>query len=160
MSKKLQILSDTSSKEEKYRNLLPQIDALTGGEPDLIANLANIAAALKQTFGFFWVGFYLIKDGTLVLGPFQGPIACTRIAYGRGVCGTAWKERKTIIVPNVELFAGHIACSSESKSEIVAPLFSGGEVAGVLDIDSNKLNDFDETDALFLEEIVKRIEIP
>jgi len=158
MAKNLQILSDASSKEEKYRNLVAQIDALTGDEPDLIANLANVAAGLKQTFGFLWVGFYLVKDGTLVLGPFQGPIACTRIAYGRGVCGTAWKERKTIIVPDVELFAGHIACSGESKSEIVVPLLSGGEVTGVLDIDSNKLNDFDETDAVFLEEIVRRIE--
>ena len=159
MSKNLQILSDASSKEEKYRNLLMQIDALIFGESDLIANLANVAAALKQTFGFFWVGFYLVKDEMLVLGPFQGPIACTRIAYGRGVCGTAWKERKTIIVPDVELFAGHIACNSESKSEIVVPLRSGGEVTGVLDIDSDRLNDFDETDAVFLEEIVGRIEI-
>ena len=157
MAKNLHILSDASSKEEKYRNLVAQIDALTDGEPDLIANLANVAAALKQTFDFFWVGFYLVKDGMLVLGPFQGPIACTRIAYGRGVCGTAWKERKTIIVPDVELFAGHIACNSESKSEIVVPLSSDEEVTGVLDIDSNRLNDFDETDALFLEEIVKRI---
>ena len=159
MSKNLQILSDASSKEEKYRNLLAQIDALIFGESDLIANLANVAAALKQTFGFFWVGFYLVKDEMLVLGPFQGPIACTRISYGRGVCGTAWKERKTIIVPDVELFAGHIACNSESKSEIVVPLRSGEEVTGVLDIDSDRLNDFDETDAVFLEEIVGRIEI-
>jgi len=158
MSKNLQILSDISSKEEKYRNLLAQIDALVGGESDLIANLANVAAALKQTFAFFWVGFYLVKDGMLVLGPFQGPVACTRIAYGRGVCGTAWKEQKTIIVPDVELFAGHIACNSESKSEIVVPLFSGGKVTGVLDIDSDRLNDFDETDAVFLEEIVGKIE--
>ena len=157
MAENLKILSNDSSKEEKYRNLLTQIDALIGGEPDLIANLANVAAALKQTFGFFWAGFYLVKDGMLVLGPFQGAIACTRIAYGRGVCGTAWKERKTLIVPNVELFAGHIACSSESKSEIVVPLFSGNEVTGVLDIDSDRLNDFDETDALFLEQIVCRL---
>ena len=135
-----------------------QIDALVDGEPDLIANLANIVAALKQTFGFFWVGFYLVKDRTLVLGPFQGPIACTRIAYGRGVCGTAWKEKKTIIVPDVELFAGHIACSTESKSEIVIPMLSNGEVIGVLDIDSNRLNDFDETDAGFLEEIIRFVQ--
>ena len=157
MSEHLQILNDNSSKEEKYRNLLPQIAALVNGESDLIANLANVVAALKQTFGFFWVGFYLVKDGTLVLGPFQGTIACTRIAFGRGVCGTAWKERKTLIVPNVELFAGHIACSSESKSEIVVSMFSGGEVSGVLDIDSDRLNDFDETDTFFLENIVRSL---
>jgi GAF domain-containing protein len=157
MTDNLQILGCDSSKEEKYRNLIIQIDALVGGEPDLIANLANVAAALKQTFGFFWVGFYLVKDGTLVLGPFQGPIACTRIAFGRGVCGTAWKERRTIIVPDVELFPGHIACNSESKSEIVVPLLSDGEVTGVLDIDSARLNDFDETDAIFLEEITRKI---
>jgi len=157
MSGNLHIISDASSKEEKYSNLVAQIDTLVGGESDLIANLANVAAALKLTFGFFWVGFYLVKDGSLVLGPFQGPIACTRIAYGRGVCGTAWKKRKTIIVPDVELFAGHIACNSESKSEIVVPLLSGGELIGVLDIDSNRFNQFDETDAVFLEEIVKRI---
>jgi len=157
MAENLQILSDGSSKEEKYRNLIAQIDALISGESDRIANLANVAAALKQTFGFFWVGFYLVKDGTLVLGPFQGSIACTRIAYGRGVCGTAWKERKTVIVPDVAVFAEHIACNSDSKSEIVVPLLSGGEVVGVLDIDSNLLNDFDEKDAVFLEEIARRI---
>jgi len=157
MSEHLQILSDYSSKEEKYRNLLPQIDALINDEPDRIANLANITAALKQSFGFFWVGFYLVKDGMLVLGPFQGTIACTRIAFGRGVCGTAWKERKTLIVPNVDLFDGHIACSSESKSEIVVPIFSGDEVTGVLDIDSDRLNDFDETDAIYLNSIVRRL---
>jgi len=157
MAKHLKILSDDSSKEEKYRNLTVQIDALVDGEPDLIANLANVAAALKHTFDFFWVGFYLVKNGTLVLGPFQGPIACTRITYGRGVCGTAWKEKKTVIVPDVELFAGHIACNSESKSEIVIPMLSGEEVIGVLDIDSNRLNDFDETDAFFLEKIVQKL---
>ena len=155
MAENLQILSSDSTKEEKYRNLIAQIGYLISGEPDQIANLANVTAALKQTFDFFWVGFYLVKDGTLVLGPFQGPIACTRIAYGKGVCGTAWKERKTIIVPDVELFPGHIACSSESKSEIVVPLFSGEETVGVLDVDSNLLNDFDEIDGRFLEEIVK-----
>ena len=157
MAENLQILGDGSSKEEKYNNLVVQIDVLTYSEPDLIANLANVAAALKQTFGFFWVGFYLVKDRMLVLGPFQGPIACTRISYGKGVCGTAWKERKTIIVPDVTLFPGHIACNSESKSEIVVPMFSGDEVIGVLDIDSNRLNDFDETDKFFLEEIVNSI---
>jgi len=157
MAHNLQILGDDFSKEEKYRHLSAQIDALLDGESDLIANLANISAALKQTFGFFWVGFYLVKDEVLVLGPFQGPIACTRIAYGRGVCGTAWKEQKMLIVPDVELFSGHIACNSESKSEIVVPLLSGGIVTGVLDIDSNRLNNFDETDARFLEEIVRKI---
>ena len=157
MAHNLQILGDDFSKEEKYRHLSAQIDALLDGESDLIANLANISAALKQTFGFFWVGFYLVKDEMLVLGPFQGPIACTRIAYGRGVCGTAWKEQKTLIVPDVELFPGHIACNSESKSEIVVPILSGGKVTGVLDIDSNLLNDFDETDARFLEEIVQKL---
>ena len=157
MAENLQILDDGSSKEEKYNNLVVQIDVLTYSEPDLIANLANVAAALKQTFRFFWVGFYLVKDRMLVLGPFQGPIACTRISYGKGVCGTAWKERKTIIVPDVTLFPGHIACNSESKSEIVVPMFSGDEVIGVLDIDSNRLNDFDETDKFFLEEIVNSI---
>jgi len=157
MAKNLKILGDDSSKEEKYRHLSAQIDALLDGESDLIANLANVAAALKQTFGFFWVGFYLVKDEMLVLGPFQGPIACTRVAFGRGVCGTAWKEQKTLIVPDVELFPGHIACNSESKSEIVVPLLSDGKVTGVLDIDSNQLSDFDETDALFLEDIVKKL---
>jgi len=157
MAENLKILSDDSSKEEKYRNLITQIDALISGEPDQIANLANVTAALKQTIGFFWVGFYLVKDGTLVLGPFQGPIACTRIEYGRGVCGAAWKERKTLIVPDVTLFTGHIACNSESKSEIAVPILSNGEVTGILDIDSNCLNDFDESDAAFLEEIVIRI---
>ena len=157
MAEKLILLNDDSSKEEKYRNLIAQIDHLTYGESDLIANLANIAAALKQTFGFFWVGFYLVKDKILVLGPFQGPVACTRIAYGRGVCGTVWKERKTLIVPDVEVFPGHIACNSESKSEIVVPMLLGEDVIGVLDIDSDRLNDFDDADAYFLEKIVRSI---
>ena len=141
-------------KEEKYKSLLPQIQALTGKERDLIANLANIAAALKQTFGFFWVGFYLVKGDELILGPFQGPVACTRIPFGKGVCGTALKERRTIIVPDVEQFPGHIACNSESKSEIVVPLFVNDEIIGVLDIDSDSLNDFDEIDAKYLEIII------
>lgn len=157
MSENLYILGDDASKEEKYRNLIPQIEALVDGESNLTANLANAAAAIRQTFGFFWVGFYLVKDGMLVLGPFQGPVACTRIAYGRGVCGTAWKERRTLIVPDVELFPGHIACNSASKSEIVIPLVSGGEVVGVLDIDSDRLADFDEVDAGFLEKITQKI---
>ncbi|GAE86464.1 GAF domain-containing protein [Bacteroides reticulotermitis] len=140
-------------KAEKYRELLPQLHALVDTEVNRIANLANIAAALKQTFNFFWVGFYLVEEDELVLGPFQGPIACTRIRFGKGVCGTAWKEERTLIVPDVEQFPGHIACSSDSKSEIVVPIKRQGEVIGVLDIDSDALNSFDETDARFLEEI-------
>ena len=140
-------------KQEQYETLLSQIKALIDGETDTVANMANVAAALKQTFNFFWVGFYLVKEDSLVLGPFQGPIACTRIRFGKGVCGTAWKEAKTQIVPDVELFPGHIACSSESKSEIVIPLFKENEVIGVLDIDSEKLNSFDQFDAFYLEKL-------
>ena len=138
-------------KQEMYETLLPQIASLVGNETDLIANMANIAAALKQTFGFFWVGFYRVIDNQLVLAPFQGPIACTRIKYGKGVCGTAWAHRQTIIVPDVNRFPGHIACSSESQSEIVVPVFNKDEIIAVLDIDSNVLNDFDTTDAHYLE---------
>ena len=145
----------TNKKEEKYKALVPQIEALTGKEKDLIANLANTAAALHQTFGFFWVGFYLVKDDELVLSPFQGPIACTRIKRGKGVCGLAWEKAETIIVPDVEQFPGHIACNSDSKSEIVVPLISQGTVIGVLDIDSNRLNDFDEADKKYLELICR-----
>ena len=141
------------SKEEKYRTLLPQIKCLIADENDLIANLANVAAALKETFGFFWVGFYLVKEEELVLGPFQGPIACTRIRFGRGVCGTAWKEARTLIVPDVEQFPGHIACSLDSKSEIVVPILKQGKVVGMLDIDSDTLDSFDTIDARYLEEI-------
>lgn len=144
----------TGSKTEIYQSLIPQIKALFEGEPDLIANLANVSAALKEQFGWFWVGFYLVKDDELVLGPFQGPVACTRIKKGRGVCGTAWQNAETLIVDDVEKFPGHIACSSLSKSEIVIPLFKNGEVIGVLDVDSNKLGQFDETDKKYLEEIV------
>ena len=147
------LLISTGSKEDKYRELLPQLYALVSTETDFIANLANVAAALKQTFGFFWVGFYMVKGDELVLGPFQGPIACTRIRIGRGVCGTAWKEARTLIVPDVEQFPGHIACSSDSKSEIVVPMIKQGEVVGVLDIDSDTLNSFDTVDARYLEEI-------
>ena len=143
-----------TNKEEQYTALIPQIRELVKNERDLIANLANIAAALKQTFGFFWVGFYLVKGNELVLGPFQGPVACTRIPFGKGVCGTAWKERRTIIVPDVEQFPGHIACNSASKSEIVVPLFDNGEIIGVLDIDSDRMNEFDEVDARYLEIIM------
>jgi L-methionine (R)-S-oxide reductase len=148
------LIPDTATKAEKYEALLPQIEALISGEPDLYANLANIAAALKETFGFFWVGFYLVKNDQLVLGPFQGPIACTRINFGKGVCGTAWKESKTQLVPDVDAFPGHIACSSASKSEIVVPVFRGNEVAMVLDVDSDLLADFDETDQKYLEELM------
>jgi len=153
------IIPQTENKEEKYKSLIPQIEALTGNEKDLIANLANTAAALHQMFEFFWVGFYLVKDDELVLAPFQGPIACTRIKRGRGVCGTAWESAQTIIVPDVEKFPGHIACNSESKSEIVVPLMSSDNtVFGVLDIDSNKLSDFDDTDKTYLEAICRTIE--
>lgn len=147
------LIINAGDKEEKYRELLPQIHALVSTETDMVANLANISAALKQTFGFFWVGFYLVKDDELVLGPFQGPIACTRIRLGRGVCGTAWKESRTLIVPDVEQFPGHIACSSDSKSEIVVPIKKQDVVIGVLDIDSDTLDSFDDVDARYLEEI-------
>lgn len=152
------IISATADKKEKYRELLPQVEAMVEGEKDLIANLSNIAAALKQTFNFFWVGFYLVKENQLVLGPFQGPIACTRINFGKGVCGTSWKEKKTILVPDVDQFPGHIACSSASKSEIVLPAFKGGEVALVLDVDSDRLNDFDHIDQEQLEKLMRIID--
>jgi GAF domain-containing protein len=155
MAEDLQIAR--GSKEQQYRALIPQIKGLVSGEPDLVANLANIAAALKEQFDFFWVGFYLVKDDELVLGPFQGPVACTRISKGRGVCGASWAQSNTIIVPDVEKFPGHIACSSISKSEIVVPLFKNYEVWGVLDIDSDQYNSFDEADAQFLQEIVALI---
>lgn len=147
------LLISTGSKEDKYRELLPQLHALVGTETDFIANLANVAAALKQTFNFFWTGFYIVKGDELVLGPFQGPIACTRIRIGRGVCGTAWKEARTLIVPDVEQFPGHIACCSDSKSEIVVPIIKQGKVIGVLDIDSDSPDSFDTIDARYLEEI-------
>lgn len=149
------LLISTGSKEEKYRELLPQLHALVSTETDFIANLANVSATLKQTFGFFWVGFYMVKGDELVLGPFQGPIACTRIRIGRGVCGTAWKEARTLIVPDVEQFPGHIACSSDSKSEIVVPMIKQGKVIGVLDIDSDTLDSFDDIDAHYLKEICR-----
>ena len=141
------------SKEELYEALLPQLKALAEGEPDLIANMANIASALKEAFGFFWVGFYRVIDGQLVLGPFQGPLACTRIAYGKGVCGTAWKEERVVIVPDVELFPGHIACSSLSRSEIVIPVRNNDNIIAVLDVDSEQPDHFDEVDARYLEKI-------
>lgn len=152
------IISTSNNKEERYKTLVPQIEALIAGERDVVANLSNISAALKQSMNFFWVGFYIVKDNQLVLGPFQGPIACTRINLGKGVCGTCWKEGKTIVVPNVDEFPGHIACSSASKSEIVLPAFKNGQVALVLDVDSEQLNDFDQTDALALEQVMRLIE--
>ncbi|WP_207534045.1 GAF domain-containing protein [Desertivirga arenae] len=152
MAEDLKIFNGT--KEEQYQSLLPQVRALIGGEEDLIANLANISAALKEQFNFLWVGFYLVKNEQLVLGPFQGPVACTRIDLGKGVCGSAWQEQKTLVVPDVEAFPGHIACSSLSRSEIVVPFFCEGEVAGVLDVDSKDLNQFDEVDQKYLEEII------
>jgi len=142
------------SKEEQYATLLPQIEALLMGETDLVANLANVAAALKEQFDWLWVGFYLVKEDQLVLGPFQGPVACTRIQKGRGVCGSAWAEKKTLIVPDVEAFPGHIACSSASKSEIVLPLIKDGVVTGVLDVDSADLGQFDEIDQKWLEKVI------
>lgn len=153
------IISTSTNKQEKYEILLPQIEALVESESDVVANLANIAAALRQGMNFFWVGFYLVKDNQLVLGPFQGPIACTRINFGKGVCGTSWKEKKTILVPDVEAFPGHIACSSASKSEIVLPAFKkSGEVALVLDVDSDVLNDFDAVDEAALTRLMRIIE--
>lgn len=149
------VIPDTSlSKADQYKALLPQLEALVAGEPNAVANMANIAAALKQAFGFFWVGFYLVEGEQLVLGPFQGPIACTRIALGKGVCGTAWQKAETIVVPDVEAFPGHIACSSLSKSEIVVPIIHQNSVLGVLDVDSDTLNNFDETDAHYLQQAV------
>ena len=144
-----------ADKEEKYKELMPQLAALVGSETDEVANMANLSAALKQAFGFFWVGFYRVVGEELVLGPFQGPVACTRIRRGKGVCGTAWAEGRTIVVEDVEQFPGHIACSSESKSEIVVPVVREGQIVGVLDIDSNCLRTFDAIDASRLEEIVR-----
>lgn len=157
MAEDLKIVTDIS-KEEQYRSLIPQIAALIEGEPDQIANLANIAAALKEQFGWFWVGFYLVKDGVLVLGPFQGPVACTRIQKGKGVCGASWLQEETLIVPDVEEFPGHIACAAASRSEIVLPLFKNGEVIGVLDVDSEHLAHFDEVDATYLKEIISLLD--
>ena len=145
------------SKTERYNSLLPQIKALVEGETDQVANLANVAAALKEQFGWLWVGFYLVKNGELVVGPFQGPVACTRIRKGKGVCGTSWEQAKTLIVPDVEAFPGHIACSSLSRSEIVVPIIRNGEVLGVLDVDSTNLNAFDEEDQRWLEAAVEAI---
>lgn len=161
MSEDIKII--TGNKTEQYQSLIPQIKGLLDGETDLIANLANVAAALKEQFGWLWVGFYIVKSlgharDELVVGPFQGPVACTRIKKGRGVCGTSWAEAKTIIVPDVEKFPGHIACSSLSKSEIVVPIIRNNEVVAVLDVDSEYPDQFDEIDQLYLEEIVNLIQ--
>ena len=155
MAEDLSIVQGT--KEEKYKSVIPQIKALIEGEPDLVANLANIVAALMEQFGWLWIGFYLVKENQLVLAPFQGPVACTRIKKGRGVCGTSWEKAQTIVVPDVEKFPGHIACSSKSRSEIVVPIIHDNRVMGVLDVDSDQLAAFDELDKQFLEEIVSLI---
>jgi|SRR5690606_24883368 len=155
MAEELTLTNGT--KEEQYAALLPQLRALVEGEDDLIANMANVAAALKSQFNFFWVGFYVVKGEELVLGPFQGPIACTRITKGRGVCGAAWAQTKTLVVPDVDAFPGHIACSSLSRSEIVVPIVRRGEVIGVLDVDSDELDAFDNVDRTFLEAIVELV---
>lgn len=155
MAEDLSIISGT--KEEQYLSLIPQINGLLHGETDLIANLANVSAALKEQFKWFWTGFYLVKKDQLVLGPFQGPVACTRIRKGKGVCGSSWEQAKTLIVPDVEKFPGHIACSSLSRSEIVVPILKNGDVVAVLDVDSELPDQFDATDQQYLEEIVKLI---
>lgn len=152
MAEDLSIIAGT--KKEQYESLLPQMEGLLHGESDLIANLANITAALKEQFGWLWIGFYLVKNNELVLGPFQGPVACTRIKKGRGVCGSSWATSNTLIVGDVETFPGHIACSSLSRSEIVIPIIKDKEVVGVLDVDSIELNQFDETDAEYLQKII------
>ena len=154
MAEDLTIIKE-ASKEEKYTSIIPQIKALLEGETDLIANLANVCAALKEQFNWFWVGFYLVKDEELVLGPFQGPVACTRIKKGKGVCGASWEQEETLIVPNVDEFPGHIACASASKSEIVLPFYIDNKIVGVLDVDSEYLSHFDEVDAKYLNEILR-----
>lgn len=148
------IIHTNISKEAQYHSLIPQIAALISGEEDQIANLANVAAALKEQFNWFWVGFYLVKNDELVLGPFQGPVACTRIKKGKGVCGASWAQNEVLIVPDVDQFPGHIACASASRSEIVLPLYLAGEIVGVLDVDSEYLAHFDEIDAKYLKEIL------
>ena len=157
MSEELKVANGT--KAEKYAELLPQIKAVVSGESDLIANMANVASMLHETFRFWWTGFYRVVDGELVLGPFQGPLACTRIAKGKGVCGTAWQQRQTLIVPDVDAFPGHIACSSLSRSEIVVPVIRHGEIIAVLDIDSEHLSTFDDTDRENLEKITSMLTI-
>ena len=143
------------NKEQKYQEIYKQIESVVDGEPDQIANMANTAALLHEAFGFWWTGFYIVKDGVLVLGPFQGPVACTRIGFGKGVCGTSWERKETIVVPDVHQFPGHIACSSLSNSEIVVPMFHGDDIYAVLDIDSKEFSTFDSTDQFWLEKIVR-----
>ncbi|MBO7197261.1 MAG: GAF domain-containing protein [Tidjanibacter sp.] len=149
-----ELIVASGGKVERYEVLAAQVEALLAGEDDVVANMANVAAMIHHTFDFWWTGFYRVVEGELILGPFQGPLACSRIGYGRGVCGTAWKEGRTVVVEDVEQFPGHIACSSLSRSEIVVPLWRGEEVVGVLDIDSRELATFDDVDALWLERIV------
>ncbi|EOZ96549.1 GAF domain-containing protein, involved in signal transduction [Indibacter alkaliphilus LW1] len=151
-------LPEAATKAEKYEAILPQVEALISTETDTYANLANVSAVLKEAFGFFWVGFYLVKEGELVLGPFQGPLACTRIKLGKGVCGTSWEKAETQLVPDVDAFPGHIACSSASKSEIVVPGIKNGEVWIVLDVDSDLLDDFDYTDQEYLEKLMQLVD--
>lgn len=153
------LIIKTESKEEQYQSLIPQIEALISGEDDLVANLANISAALKEQFGWLWVGFYLVKGEELVLGPFQGPVACTRIKSGKGVCGRSWQEAKTFIVEDVDKFPGHIACSSASRSEIVLPIVTDGVVFGVLDVDSAELAQFDKVDEKYLNQVISLINV-
>lgn len=152
-------LPPTDDRQTLYTALLPQIEALVAGERDPVANMANVVAVLRETFGFFWIGFYRVIGNELILGPFQGPIACTRIAFGRGVCGTAWSQRRTLLVPDVDTFPGHIACNAASRSEIVVPVFdpTSGQVAALLDIDSDRVNDFSNVDAVNLEILLKKI---
>jgi GAF domain-containing protein len=150
-------VSEHQNKSEQLKSLLGQIEALVSGEDDVIANLSNIAAALKQARGYFWVGFYLVKGKELVLGPFQGPVACTRIGYGKGVCGTAWEKKEVMVVPDVDQFPGHIACSSDSKSEVVLPVIKDQQVSMVLDVDSDRINDFDQQEVAFLKRVVALI---
>ena len=152
-------ITKTGTKEEQYLSLIPQIQALLYGETDQIANLANICAALKEQFNWFWVGFYLVKNDELVLGPFQGPVACTRIKKGKGVCGASWAQQEIIIVPDVDAFPGHIACATASKSEIVLPIFQGESIIGVLDVDSEYLSHFDDIDAIYLNKIIKLLDV-
>lgn len=153
------VIATNVNKEAQYLSLIPQITALLEGESDQIANLANVAAALKEQFGWFWVGFYLVKGDELVLGPFQGPVACTRIKKGKGVCGASWEQNEVLIVPDVDQFPGHIACASASRSEIVLPLTKGTEVIGVLDVDSEYLSHFDEVDATYLKKIINLLDV-
>src|SRR5690348_1730931 len=158
MAESVIVSNNISGKKERYEALLPQVKALVEGETDFIANVANIIAALKETMGFFWIGVYFVRKNELVLGPFQGPVACTRIGFGKGVCGTSWQEKKNIVVDDVDAFPGHIACSSLSKSEIVLPAFKNGEVFLVLDVDSDQLDDFDSIDEKELSKVMRLIE--